>query len=452
MTVASTTAPRWAVSTRTHGEVLTAGVSDAGLELVLLGVPSGFTPPEVEGWLRDLAGVALETSRTDSRLRAIPALLHHALTGLLFSQAELWNRASAAPCSAAFVDTAGGCAFGWVGEAVVQVMVDGMLQEPGWVLVRDEEGREAGATVFHPSQRIEVIIDFWPAGNDGSSAPAAIEATWSPRNVEAVAPAQGVGAAPSPNAEPEPPAEIAALVSPPLAVEPLEMPAELAAQEQPGLALGVSGLDEVVEGELASPVLVPSESHLSEPLASEGAVPEVEPAVGEWSDDASALAGAALTTGGVEPVSGLAAVSPGSDEASPSPDASEAPRAGHPIGRWLSRFMGWGKRPPLARANESVPDSESTPLSRYDSILSDSLSGSEPLAESSAPEQTTLRLSSEDSSERDLGAEARSEPADAVSHFIAEHESKAVPGAAEAGAAAESPLRSAPAGRRRRPG
>ena len=75
MTLPSTTAPRWVVSGRTHGEVLTAGVSSPGLEVVLLGVPDGFTPPEVEGWLNDLSGVAVETSRTDARERAIPALL-----------------------------------------------------------------------------------------------------------------------------------------------------------------------------------------------------------------------------------------------------------------------------------------------------------------------------------------------------------------------------------------
>ena len=122
MNVASTTAPRWAVSTRTSGEVLPAGCSAGALELSLLGVPAGFTPAEVEGWLHDLAGVALETSRDDSRVRAIPALLHHALTGLLFSQSELWNSGPPpGPCTAAFVDLDGGAAFGWLGEAHVTV-------------------------------------------------------------------------------------------------------------------------------------------------------------------------------------------------------------------------------------------------------------------------------------------------------------------------------------------
>src|SRR5258708_1633281 len=148
---ASTSKARWAVSARASGEVLTAGIQHAPLELVLLGVPQGFTPGEVEGWLRDLAGVSIETSRGDTRIRAIPALLHHALTGLLFSQAELWGHAGlVSPCAAAFVDAPEGAAFGWVGEARVQILVEDRLYEPQWVRVRDEEGREARAAVLPP--------------------------------------------------------------------------------------------------------------------------------------------------------------------------------------------------------------------------------------------------------------------------------------------------------------
>ena len=100
MTLASTSTSRWAVSARTSGEVLTAEVAKAGVRLVVLGVPERYSSHELEGWLTDLAGVALETSRSDSRPRSIPALLHHALTGLLFSHAELWDRLDGPrPCS-----------------------------------------------------------------------------------------------------------------------------------------------------------------------------------------------------------------------------------------------------------------------------------------------------------------------------------------------------------------
>ena len=179
MNMASTTASRWAVSTRTRGEVQTAGVSAPALELVLLGVPPGFSMAETEGWMRDLAGVAVETSREDARVRAIPPLLHHALTGLLFSHVELWSQpGERGPCSVAFVDSADGGAFGWVGDARVQVIVDGGAFEPQWVIVRDQDGRSARAAVL-PGDRAALLgIEFWPAGEDGSEAPVAIEAEW----------------------------------------------------------------------------------------------------------------------------------------------------------------------------------------------------------------------------------------------------------------------------------
>ena len=140
MNVASLTAPRWAVSTRTDGEVMTAGMTGHGIDLVLLGVPAGFTSAELEGWLSDLSGVAAETSRTDARVRAIPAVLHHSLTGLLFSHAELWERTgSPSPCSAAFVDAPEGAAFGWVGPARVSLVVEGRPYETQYVRVREKD-------------------------------------------------------------------------------------------------------------------------------------------------------------------------------------------------------------------------------------------------------------------------------------------------------------------------
>src|SRR5258705_9301212 len=122
---------RWAVSTRMHGDVLTASVSLPSIELVLLGIPQGFTPGEIQSWLKDLAGVAIETSRADQRVRPIPQLLHHALTRLLFSQSELLSHTGhALPCAAVFVDGPQGTAFGWVGQARVILLVNAEPHEP----------------------------------------------------------------------------------------------------------------------------------------------------------------------------------------------------------------------------------------------------------------------------------------------------------------------------------
>ncbi|MCC6650095.1 MAG: PEGA domain-containing protein, partial [Candidatus Eisenbacteria bacterium] len=66
-------------------------------------------------------------------------------------------------------------------------------------------------------------------------------------------------------------------------------------------------------------------------------------------------------------------------------------RGAHPVGRWLSRMLGWGKREPQPAAPSPAPESEATPLSTYDSLLSESVAPPEP-----AHEQTHLELSSEE--------------------------------------------------------
>ena len=317
MAVAGSTALRWAVSIRTHGEVLTAGTATPELELDLIGVPQGFTPVEIEGWLRDLAGVSLETSRNDTHSRAIPALLHHALTGLLFSQAELWSQLDGpGPCSAAFVDTPEGGAFGWVGEARVNVLVDGEPVEPVWVRVRDDLGREACAAKFEPDQDVVVTIEYWPHGEDGSAATAAIEAEWAPPNAAGAAHAAGMLETSTGPVVPQAPAEAAAA---PTTVHAGPLPAELQTQ-QPGLAHAQN----------------------------------LEPAEGE-------------------PIEEVPRWRSGTGEAG-SGDA-DAGRAQHPVGRWLGRLMNWGRPAPVVREPRREPrraPADATPLSTYDSLLSES--------------------------------------------------------------------------------
>ncbi|MFN8587059.1 MAG: PEGA domain-containing protein [Candidatus Eisenbacteria bacterium] len=416
-------APKWAVSGRTRGEVLTAGVSTTGLEVLLLGVPEGFTPLEVEGWLRDLSGVASETSRGDQRERAIPALLHHALTGLLFSQAELWGRASAAPCSAAFVESHDGCAFGWVGVADVHVVVDGVPTEPRWVLVRDESGNEARAAVFANGHDVVVSLDWWPNGNDGSEAPACIEAVYASESVaeQAYAPAlaaeveaaRAAEAAAEPEHAPEPEPIAHAVAAAPL-------PEHLDRADQPGLATPAdTEAYEATEAALAA--LAPFELEAPEapeatqpteaptPIAPEATASPAEPA--PVTSVAPELQGVAdVPVHASEANANVQADEPAAPEASlteaPAPateDAAEHTRGAHPVGRWLSRMLGFGRNAaPATRPSQPEPDSEATPLSTYDSLLSDAVAPAEPAAEQThleLPAEPVLELAAAPSSE-----------------------------------------------------
>ena len=233
------TIDRWAVSTRTNGTVLTAGVELPGVQLCLLGIPPGFTAPEIQSWLKDLAGVAIETSKNDGRDRPIPQLLHHALTGLLFSQTELWSHTGQAlPCSAVFVQGPQGVAFGWVGRARVLLLVNGEPYEPQWVIVRDEAGQEAMSAMLPSEVHALITLDYWPADDDGQQAPAAIDAEWghAARDDAPPALAELREAAVTPIADPAPSTPVAtSAATEPAAAAVAPVPDTLPTQ-QPGLA------------------------------------------------------------------------------------------------------------------------------------------------------------------------------------------------------------------------
>lgn len=336
MNVASTSAPHWAVSTHTDGEVLTAGVTGEHVDLVLLAIPAGFTSSEIEGWLRDLAGVALETSRSDVKQRAIPSLLHHTLTGLLFSHAELWSRAGVEDaCSAAFIETPDGASFGWVGTGAARVRINGRDYSPQWVHVRDEEGREARAAMLPPGVRAEVTIEHWPGGRDAGRPPVMVEAEWAvPVAPQPAAPASESEAAP---ASPEPPAA---------AAEALQAEAALA--------------DEAVDSH--EPRSLPESLPLDQP----GLIAHAQEIAPEPR---------------IEPESRAPAPS---EEREP----IEAPKP-HPVARWLGRVMNWGRReepaepapetPTIVPSLEAVAPSppepvreedSDAPVSQYDLLLS----------------------------------------------------------------------------------
>ena len=198
MNVAVLHTPQWTISTRRRGEVLAASVASDGLELGVFSVPDGFTGSELEGWLRDLIGVAHETARADSQPRPIPTLLHHVLTGLLFSHAELWEPAGVtAPCSVAFVSGEDEVGFGWVGEASVQIWLNDLPLDPGWVRIRDDAGRQALAISLDARSRVRIRLE-WSSPADGERG-AVLDAQWPFVEVAEVAPP----AALEPEAAPE---------------------------------------------------------------------------------------------------------------------------------------------------------------------------------------------------------------------------------------------------------
>ncbi|MBI5711503.1 MAG: PEGA domain-containing protein [Candidatus Eisenbacteria bacterium] len=201
MSEAVTSTPRWSVSARTSGEVLAARAQGPGVEFLLLGAPRGYALAEVEGWLRELVGVADETARTAPAEPAagpgIPRLLHHALSGLLFYQSELWSDPEGPPpCTLALVDDGERVAFGWAGGGAVRVSVDGCALEPEWIAVRDAEGREARAFAVPATRRLELQASWSVTGAEGGGCAASATVSW-----------PGSQPAASVPADPEPPRE-----------------------------------------------------------------------------------------------------------------------------------------------------------------------------------------------------------------------------------------------------
>jgi len=183
MGIGSLTASNWTVSTRQDGEVLAVWAGGGDLQLGVFATREGFSQSELDGWLKDLVSVARESARGDLTLREIPALLHHALTGLLFSHAELWERAGGTYFSAALVSIEGLVGIGWVGEADLRVHLNGLPQEVDWLLIRDSEAREARAATFEASEPLRLWIS-WNPGMDEESG-VAVDAAWTPETAPA---------------------------------------------------------------------------------------------------------------------------------------------------------------------------------------------------------------------------------------------------------------------------
>ncbi len=163
--VAGAARPGWEISTRTDGDVLAARARGEEIELMLLSRTAGYDPRQIESWLAELIGVAIETSRNDPGDRPISPLLRHGLSGLLFSHAELWHHTPQdPPCSIAFITTHGRVSFGWAGPVEVEVWVDGHPAEGPWIRVRDPDGRAAQALEVESWHRVKLRLVWTAAG------------------------------------------------------------------------------------------------------------------------------------------------------------------------------------------------------------------------------------------------------------------------------------------------
>src|SRR5215831_10655823 len=180
MSGTATEVRQWMVSARARGEVLTTSVRAPGVELLLLGAPASYDPDEIEGWLRDLIAVSRETAAGDSGTRPIPALLHHLLTGLLFSHAEVWSRSSQpAPLSLAFVRTDRLAAFGWVGLPTPDIWLDDQPASVDWVRIRDQAGNEARSLAVDVRHRVRMHMTL-TVESASQLLPASVDAAWVP--------------------------------------------------------------------------------------------------------------------------------------------------------------------------------------------------------------------------------------------------------------------------------
>jgi len=246
MNVAVMSTRQWNISARVSGEVLTAAAHGSGCHFMLLGAPAGYTAPEIEGWLNDLIGVARETSREDTRPRPIPALLHHALTALLFSHSEVWSRAGGSSCcSLACVQAGDEVGFGCVGEIEPEVTIDGRRADVEWVRVRDEAGSDARALGVHARHRVSVSLS-WPADRgESDSARITVVAEWpgdsagvpeAPAAPPETTPAEATGPKPAPSTLAEFPVEEGAAGEAP-AAEPVVATASVSGADSVGPAM-----------------------------------------------------------------------------------------------------------------------------------------------------------------------------------------------------------------------
>ena len=129
---------KWAVSTRSVGEVLTTDIRGDGLRVLVFSTPTDRTTGEIEARLVGLADSALEAAGHDVGPRPVPGLLHHCLLAAIDLVGDLEHATRAPAGAVAFYGSGREVGFGCVGgrEPEWATRSDGV--EIPWVSVGGE--------------------------------------------------------------------------------------------------------------------------------------------------------------------------------------------------------------------------------------------------------------------------------------------------------------------------
>lgn len=193
----------WKIAARPVGEVLAAQAERRGLSVTVFLRSRSRTPREVEGRLLDIIDGAAVAASGDAGPRAIPAILHHTLDGLLRWREELARRAEGDPFHlfAAWGDSGGMISVACVSGPEPDVVLDGEAFQPPWRTAIERGDFEARAFSIYAGRVDEARVSW----SGGSSAPGSgggvVEAAW---RREATAPAAFANEEERPGLAPDP--------------------------------------------------------------------------------------------------------------------------------------------------------------------------------------------------------------------------------------------------------
>lgn len=174
------TSGRWNLTTRPLGEVLAAQVDHRGLSLAAFIASGSRTPREVEGRLLDIVDGAAVAANGDIGPRPVPALVYHALDGLLRWRDELARHGEGEPfhAFAAFASEDGMISVANVSGGTPEVELDGAPYDAPWLSALRRGEREVPAFSIYAGRRDRVRVVWTGGAGRPGAAGASVEAEW----------------------------------------------------------------------------------------------------------------------------------------------------------------------------------------------------------------------------------------------------------------------------------